>query len=72
MFHSNQSNNCFITFIIRKKMKPRQFFLFNDIIVFANIILPRKSYFKQRIIKLVEITIELSQSEKGNDFLFCK
>ena len=39
----------------RKKPKPRQFFLFNDILVYGNIILQKKKYNKQHIIPLEEV-----------------
>ncbi|UYV84806.1 PLEKHF2 [Cordylochernes scorpioides] len=47
-----------LTKICRKKPKPRQFFLFNDILVYGNIILSKKKYIKQRIIPLEQIKIE--------------
>ena len=43
----------------RKKPKPRQFFLFNDILVYGNIILQKKKYNKQHIIPLEEVRIFL-------------
>ncbi|MFH4975765.1 hypothetical protein AB6A40_002474 [Gnathostoma spinigerum] len=42
----------------RKKPKPRQFFLFNDILVYGNILISKKRYNKQRIIPLEEIQLE--------------
>jgi len=53
----------------RKKLKPRQFFLFNDILVYANIIVSRKRYNKQRILKLSEISVEESADEKAMQIL---
>jgi len=42
----------------RKKPKPRQFFLFNDIMVYGNIIISKKKYNKQHIIPLEEVKLE--------------
>ena len=39
----------------RKKPKPRQFFLFNDLLVYGNIIINKKKYNKQHIIPLEEV-----------------
>ena len=36
----------------RKKLKARQFFLFNDILVYGNIIIKKKKYTTQHIIPL--------------------
>ena len=44
-----------LTKACRKKPKPRQFFLFNDILVYGNIILQKKKYNKQHIIPLEEV-----------------
>lgn len=42
----------------RKKPKSRQFFLFNDILVYGNIIINKKKYNKQHIIPLEEVKLE--------------
>lgn len=42
----------------RKKPKTRQFFLFNDILVYGNIIINKKKYNKQHIIPLEEVKLE--------------
>ncbi|XP_053597405.1 reticulon-4-interacting protein 1, mitochondrial isoform X5 [Microplitis demolitor] len=42
----------------RKKSKPRQFFLFNDILVYGNIVINKKKYNKQHIIPLEEVKLE--------------
>lgn len=47
-----------LTKMCRKKPKPRQFFLFNDILVYGNIIIPKKKYNKQHIIPLEEVKLE--------------
>jgi hypothetical protein len=47
-----------LTKMCRKKPKPRQFFLFNDILVYGNIVLNKKKYNKQHIIPLEEIKLE--------------
>ena len=41
----------------RKEPKPRQFFLFNDILVYGNIIINKKKYNKQHIIPLDEVKV---------------
>ncbi|XP_044735597.1 pleckstrin homology domain-containing family F member 2 isoform X2 [Chrysoperla carnea] len=42
----------------RKKAKSRQFFLFNDILVYGNIVINKKKYNKQHIIPLEEVKLE--------------
>jgi len=57
----------------RKKPKPRQFFLFNDILVYGNIILQKKKYNKQHIIPLEEVKLK-SMDDDGqfkNGWLIC-
>ncbi|XP_035736855.1 pleckstrin homology domain-containing family F member 1 homolog isoform X1 [Vespa mandarinia] len=47
-----------LTKMCRKKAKPRQFFLFNDILVYGNIVINKKKYNKQHIIPLEEVKLE--------------
>lgn len=47
-----------LTKMCRKKPKPRQFFLFNDILVYGNILMAKKKYNKQHIIPLEEVKLE--------------
>ncbi|XP_076177603.1 pleckstrin homology and FYVE domain containing family member rush hour isoform X2 [Ptiloglossa arizonensis] len=47
-----------LTKMCRKKPKPRQFFLFNDILVYGNIVINKKKYNKQHIIPLEEVKLE--------------
>ncbi|XP_011494268.1 PREDICTED: pleckstrin homology domain-containing family F member 2 [Ceratosolen solmsi marchali] len=47
-----------LTKMCRKKSKPRQFFLFNDILVYGNIVISKKKYNKQRIIPLEQVKLE--------------
>ncbi|CAH1987670.1 unnamed protein product [Acanthoscelides obtectus] len=47
-----------LTKMCRKKPKTRQFFLFNDILVYGNIIINKKKYNKQHIIPLEEVKLE--------------
>ncbi|XP_076472071.1 pleckstrin homology domain-containing family F member 2-like [Babylonia areolata] len=47
-----------LTKLCRKKPKPRQFFLFNDILVYGNIIIHKKKYNKQHILPLENIKLE--------------
>jgi hypothetical protein len=42
----------------RKKAKPRQFFLFNDILVYGSILLSKRRYNRQHVIPLEEIKVE--------------
>ncbi|XP_065654109.1 pleckstrin homology domain-containing family F member 2 isoform X3 [Hydra vulgaris] len=46
-----------LTKICRKKPKPRQFFLFDDILVYGNILLSKKKYNKQHLLPLEEVKI---------------
>ncbi|KAI6649136.1 Pleckstrin homology domain-containing family F member 2-like [Oopsacas minuta] len=49
----------------RKKLKPRQFFLFNDILVYGNIVIHRKKYTTQHIIALQNVKlVELLDEDK--------
>lgn len=54
-----------LTKLCRKKPKPRQFFLFNDILVYGNIVLNKKKYNKQHIIPLEDIKLQ-SLDDEGN------
>ncbi|XP_015783457.1 pleckstrin homology domain-containing family F member 2 [Tetranychus urticae] len=47
-----------LTKICRKKPKARQFFLFNDILVYGDIIIKKKKYVRQHIILLEEVTLD--------------
>lgn len=47
-----------LTKMCRKKPKTRQFFLFNDILVYGNIVISKKKYNKQHIIPLEEVKLE--------------
>ncbi|KAG0726584.1 Pleckstrin y domain-containing family F member 2 [Chionoecetes opilio] len=55
-----------LTKMCRKKPKPRQFFLFNDILVYGNIVLNKKKYNKQHLIPLEEV--QLSSLEDDGSF----
>lgn len=47
-----------LTKMCRKRPKSRQFFLFNDILVYGNIVISKKKYNKQHIIPLEEVKLE--------------
>ncbi|XP_055386108.1 pleckstrin homology domain-containing family F member 2 [Condylostylus longicornis] len=47
-----------LTKMCRKRPKSRQFFLFNDILVYGNIVIGKKKYNKQHIIPLEEVQLE--------------
>jgi len=62
-----------LTKACRKKPKPRQFFLFNDLLVYGNIIISKKKYNKQHIIPLEEVKLR-SLEDEGifmNGWLIC-
>lgn len=52
-----------LTKMCRKKPKSRQFFLFNDILVYGNIVINKKKYNKQHIIPLEEVKLESLQDD---------
>ncbi|XP_026681704.1 pleckstrin homology domain-containing family F member 1 homolog [Diaphorina citri] len=60
-----------LTKMCRKKPKARQFFLFNDILVYGNIIISKKKYNKQHIIPLEEVKLE-SLKDDGLGVSRCK
>ena len=47
-----------LTKMCRKKPKPRQFFLFNDILVYGTIMISKKKYNRQHLISLEDIKLE--------------
>ncbi|KAM6183779.1 pleckstrin homology domain-containing family F member 2-like [Erethizon dorsatum] len=49
--------------LCRKKPKARQFFLFNDILIYGNIVIQKKKYNKQHIIPLENVTIDSIKDE---------
>jgi len=62
-----------LTKACRKKPKPRQFFLFNDLLVYGNIIINKKKYNKQHIIPLEEVKLKSLEDEAQfkNGWLIC-
>ena len=50
----------------RKKLKPRQMFLFNDILVYGSIVIRNKKYTRQHIIPLENVKIEDLSDDDGN------
>jgi len=54
-----------LTKLCRKKPKPRQFFLFNDVLVYGNIVINKKKYNKQHIFPLEEVKL-VSLEDEGN------
>lgn len=54
-----------LTKICRKKPKPRQVFLFNDILVYGSIIINKKKYNRQHIIPLENVKLEKLNDEGG-------
>lgn len=62
-----------LTKMCRKKPKARQFFLFNDILVYGNIVINKKKYNKQHIIPLEEVKLEsLEDDGRKVTFIDCK
>lgn len=47
-----------LTKMCRKRPKARQFFLFNDILVYGNIVIGKKKYNQQHIIPLEEVQLQ--------------
>eukprot|EP00095_Tigriopus_kingsejongensis_P007541 maker-scaffold104_size368486-snap-gene-2.30 protein:Tk07541 transcript:maker-scaffold104_size368486-snap-gene-2.30-mRNA-1 annotation:"fyve finger containing protein" len=62
-----------LTKACRKKLKPRQFYLFNDILIYGNIIINKKKYNKQNIIPLEEVKLQSLEDEGQfrNGWLIC-
>jgi len=62
-----------LTKACRKKPKPRQFFLFNDILVYGNIIINKKKYTTQHIIPLEEVKLKTldDDGQFKNGWLIC-
>ncbi len=52
-----------LTKACRKKLKARQFFLFNDLLVYGNIIINKKKYNKQHIIPLEDVKLQSLEDE---------
>nr|NP_001041457.1 zinc finger protein ZF9 [Ciona intestinalis]FAA00233.1 TPA: zinc finger protein [Ciona intestinalis] len=47
-----------LTKLCRKKPKARQFFLFNDVLVYGNIVINKKRYNKQSVLSLRNVRVE--------------
>jgi len=62
-----------LTKACRKKPKPRQFFLFNDLLVYGNIVINKKKYNKQHLIPLEEVKLKSLEDEGQfkNGWLIC-
>jgi len=62
-----------LTKMCRKKAKPRQFYLFNDLLVYGNIIINKKKYNKQHIIPLEQVKLKSLEDhgELRNGWLIC-
>lgn len=56
-----------LTKMCRKKRKPRQFFLFNDIVVYGNIVISKKMYNKQHILPLESVRLQTVPDE-GSEY----
>lgn len=55
-----------LTKMCRKKPKPRQFFLFSDVLVYGNILIDKKKYNKQHILPLDSIQLKsIDDTEDG-------
>lgn len=52
-----------LTKLCRKKAKPRQFFLFNDILVYGNIVIDKKKYNKQHILPLEDVKLQSLEND---------
>jgi len=62
-----------LTKACRKRPKPRQFFLFNDLLVYGNILINKKKYNKQHLIGLEEVKLQSLEDEGQykNGWLIC-
>nr|CAG4647470.1 EOG090X0FI9 [Megafenestra aurita] len=62
-----------LTKMCRKKPKARQFFLFNDTLVYGNIVISKKKYNKQHVIPLEEIKLQSLEDDGSyrNGWLIC-
>eukprot|EP00092_Neocalanus_flemingeri_P011782 GFUD01012705.1.p1 GENE.GFUD01012705.1~~GFUD01012705.1.p1 ORF type:complete len:265 (+),score=85.67 GFUD01012705.1:352-1146(+) len=62
-----------LTKACRKKLKPRQFFLFNDLLVYGSIIINKKKYNTQHIIPLEEVKLKSLEDDGQfkNGWLIC-
>jgi hypothetical protein len=49
----------------RKKLKPRQVFLFSDILVYGSVIINKKKYNRQHIIPLENVKLENLTDDNG-------
>jgi hypothetical protein len=58
-----------LTKMCRKRPKPRQFFLFNDILVYGNIVIGKKKYNKQHIIPLEDVKLQTLE-DNAREFFF--
>ncbi|BFZ15858.1 hypothetical protein BsWGS_18898 [Bradybaena similaris] len=54
-----------LTKVCRKRAKPRQFFLFNDVLVYGNIIIHKKKYNKQHVLPLEDVKLD-NVNDEGN------
>ncbi|XP_022096468.1 pleckstrin homology domain-containing family F member 2-like isoform X2 [Acanthaster planci] len=54
-----------LTKLCRKKPKPRQFFLFNDLLVYGSIVMNKKKYSTQHILPLEDVRLK-SVEDDGN------
>lgn len=52
-----------LTKLCRKKAKPRQFFLFNDSLVYGNIVIDKKKYNKQHLIPLEDVKLQSLEND---------
>lgn len=52
-----------LTKMCRKKAKPRQFFLFNDIIVYGNIVIDKRKYNKQHLVPLEDVKLQSLEND---------
>jgi len=52
-----------LTKLCRKKAKPRQFFLFNDVLVYGNIVIDKKKYNKQHMLPLEDVKLQSLEND---------
>jgi hypothetical protein len=54
----------------RKKAKPRQFFLFNDLLVYGSILISKRRYSRQHITPLEDIKVENIDDDGDSNYGF--
>lgn len=54
-----------LTKLCRKKAKLRQFYLFNDLLIYGNIVLEKKKFNKQHVLPLENVKLQSLENDGG-------